>query len=69
MSGYRAWFQCINDCGERFSLFDVIYRCPKCGDLLEVAHDVEALKTAKVGQTVKFTLQAPDNLIVAIQPQ
>lgn len=29
----------------------------------------EALKTAKPGQTVKFTLQTPDNLIVAIQPQ
>jgi threonine synthase len=44
MSGYRAWFQCINDCGERFSLFDVIYRCPKCGDLLDVTHDVDALR-------------------------
>jgi Cu(I)/Ag(I) efflux system protein CusF len=29
----------------------------------------EALKTAKVGQTVKFTLQTPGNLILAIQPQ
>jgi Cu(I)/Ag(I) efflux system protein CusF len=29
----------------------------------------EALKAAKPGQTVKFTLQTPDNLIVAIQPQ
>jgi threonine synthase len=44
VSSYRAWFQCINDCGERFSLFDVVYRCPKCGDLLDVVHDVDALK-------------------------
>lgn len=29
----------------------------------------EALKAAKPGQTVKFTLQAADSLIVAIQPQ
>jgi Cu(I)/Ag(I) efflux system protein CusF len=29
----------------------------------------EALKVAKAGQTVKFTMQASDNLIVAIQPQ
>jgi len=44
MGAYQAWFQCINDCGQRFSLFDVIYRCPKCGDLLDVTHDIEALK-------------------------
>ena len=29
----------------------------------------EALKAAKAGQTVKFTLQTADNLIVAIQPR
>jgi Cu/Ag efflux protein CusF len=29
----------------------------------------EALKAAKAGQTVKFTLQTADNLIVALQPQ
>ena len=44
VSSYQAWFQCINGCEQRFSLFDVIYRCPKCGDLLDVVHDVAALK-------------------------
>ncbi|MGH7822603.1 MAG: threonine synthase, partial [Candidatus Binatia bacterium] len=44
MATYRAWFQCIDGCSERFSLFDVIYRCPKCGDLLDVVHDVDALR-------------------------
>ena len=44
MSTYRAWFECIRGCGQQFSLFEVIYRCPKCGDLLDVVHDVEALK-------------------------
>ena len=37
---YNAWFQCINDCPGQYSLLEVIYRCPKCGDLLEVRHDV-----------------------------
>ncbi len=44
VASYQAWFQCINGCEQRFSLFDVIYRCPSCGDLLDVTHDVEALK-------------------------
>ena len=37
--GYNAWFQCINGCREQFSLLEIIYRCPSCGDLLEVQHD------------------------------
>lgn len=44
MSEYSAWFECINGCAGRFSLFEVIYRCPTCGDLLDVAHDLSALK-------------------------
>jgi threonine synthase len=40
----NAWFQCIRGCEGRYSLFDVIYNCPVCGGLLEVAHDMEALK-------------------------
>ncbi len=39
-----SWFQCVRGCEGRYSIFDVIYRCPKCGGLLEVCHDVEALK-------------------------
>jgi len=42
---YNAWFQCINGCPGEYSLLEVIYRCPTCGDLLEVQHDVEALRT------------------------
>jgi threonine synthase len=42
---YNAWFQCINGCEGRFSLLEVIYRCPTCGDLLEVQHDLDALRT------------------------
>lgn len=41
---YKAWFRCFHGCPGRYSVYDVIYRCPTCGGLLEVAHDVEALK-------------------------
>jgi threonine synthase len=39
----HAWFQCIRGCSGRYSLFDIIYRCPQCGGLLEVVHDMDAL--------------------------
>ncbi|MDQ1301215.1 MAG: threonine synthase [Chloroflexota bacterium] len=38
-----AWYQCIRGCPGRYDVFDVIYRCPACGGLLEVAHDEVAL--------------------------
>jgi threonine synthase len=47
---YRAWFQCIApDCGQTYDLNDVVYRCGRCENLLEVRHDMEALrqKTAR----------------------
>lgn len=40
---YRAVFRCINGC-EEYPLDEVVYRCKKCGDLLEVVHDTEALR-------------------------
>ena len=42
---YRAWFQCSTnpDHGE-WPLEQVIYDCPECGSLLEVAHDIDALR-------------------------
>ena len=41
---YRAWFQCIAGCPGQYSLNTVIYRCPRCGNLLEVRHDLEPLR-------------------------
>jgi threonine synthase len=38
-----AWYQCIRGCPGRHSIFDVIYRCPACGGLLEVIHDTTTL--------------------------
>jgi threonine synthase len=44
MAPYRAHFRCIARCEGEYALDLVIYRCPKCGNLLEVVHDMEALK-------------------------
>jgi len=41
---YRAWFECIAGCGTTYGLNEIVYRCEKCGDLLEVKHDIEALR-------------------------
>jgi len=41
---YHNWFQCTRGCGRRYSIYDVVYRCEDCGGLLDVEHDLEALK-------------------------
>ncbi len=41
---YSAKLKCIRGCPGEYSVYDVIYRCPHCGGLLEVVHDVDALK-------------------------
>jgi len=41
---FRAVFRCGEGCGFRAELTEVVYRCGKCGGLLEVEHDVQALK-------------------------
>ncbi|MDY7077822.1 MAG: threonine synthase [Chloroflexota bacterium] len=41
---YHSWLECIRGCGRRYSIYDVVYRCEDCGGLLDVEHDVEALK-------------------------
>jgi threonine synthase len=40
----RAWFECFSGCPVRYSLEEIVYRCRECGGLLEVRHDVDALK-------------------------
>jgi threonine synthase len=40
----RAVFKCIAGCEGEHDLEQAIYRCPKCGDLLEVVHDLSALR-------------------------
>jgi len=40
---YRSWLECIR-CGRRYSIFDSVYQCETCGGLLNVRHDIEALR-------------------------
>ena len=42
--GYSSWLECIRGCGRRYSIFDVVYHCEDCGGLLDVEHDMEALR-------------------------
>ena len=46
---FSAWYRCIRGCPGRYDVFAVIYRCPSCGGLLEVAHDEAALAAAHSG--------------------
>jgi threonine synthase len=41
---YHSWLACIRGCERRYSIYDVVYRCEDCGGLLDVEHDVEALR-------------------------
>ncbi len=41
---YSAWFQCIAGCEGKLPLNEIVYRCPACGDLLEVQHDLDVLR-------------------------
>lgn len=41
---YSARFTCLAGCEGSWSVTEAIYRCPTCGGLLQVEHDVEALR-------------------------
>src|SRR5690349_3780991 len=40
----HAWFECFAGCGVRYGLDQIVYRCESCQGLLEVRHDIDALK-------------------------
>ena len=40
----NSWLECVRGCGRRYSIYDVVYRCEDCGGLLDVEHDLDALK-------------------------
>jgi len=42
---FDSWYECIHGCGRRYSIYEIIYQCEDCGGLLDVAHDLDALKT------------------------
>lgn len=41
---YRSWLKCVRGCGREHSIFEAIYRCEECGGLLDVEHDLQALR-------------------------
>jgi threonine synthase len=44
MTTYRAVFRCFAGCEGEYPLTQPLYRCPTCDGLLEVAHDMSALR-------------------------
>jgi len=50
----RAAFRCIAGCPGDHPLDAVLYRCPRCGDLLEVAHDMAALAETSAAAWMKL---------------
>jgi len=44
MPGYSAEFRCIAGCDEKYPLDEIVYKCKKCGSLLEVHHDMDKLR-------------------------
>jgi threonine synthase len=47
---FSAAFRCIAGCHGSHALDEIIYRCPTCGELLEVAHDLSALRTKSAAE-------------------
>ena len=45
MAEYNCWYQSIENPNHQYDIREIIYRCPNTGSLLEVEHDLEALKT------------------------
>jgi threonine synthase len=41
---YNAHFRCFRGCPGEYSVYEVMYTCPQCGGLLEVHHDIDALR-------------------------
>ena len=44
MSSYHAVFRCAAGCAGDISIWQPIYHCPTCGGLLQVVHDLDALR-------------------------
>ena len=51
---YSASFRCVAGCHGTYPLDQVIYNCPECGELLEVHHDIDALKDRSGSAWIKL---------------
>jgi threonine synthase len=45
-----CWLECGRGCGRKYSVYEVVYRCEDCGGLLDVVHDISALKQASAAE-------------------
>jgi threonine synthase len=54
MAGYRAVFRCFAGCAGEHPLTEALYRCPTCDGLLEVAHDMTALRDRSAASWMKL---------------
>jgi len=45
-----AHYRCFAGCAGSYPLEQILYRCPSCGGLLEVAHDTDALRTRSAAE-------------------
>ncbi len=53
MPAHTAHFRCFAGCSGLYPLTKPIYRCPKCDGLLEVHHDVDALRDRSAAAWMK----------------
>jgi len=51
---FRSWFTCSAGCSGELPINQIIYYCPKCGSLLDVHHDLAALKTRSAQEWKKL---------------
>src|SRR5262245_25780918 len=51
---HRAVFRCIAGCPGEHPLDAILYRCPTCGDLLEVVHDLDQLRSRSAAAWMKL---------------
>jgi threonine synthase len=54
MARYHAVFRCFAGCPGEFPLTQPIYRCPACDGLLQVAHDMDALRDRSAAAWMKL---------------
>ena len=52
--GYSASFRCVAGCSGSWPVTTVIYHCPTCGGLLEVRHDLDALKQRSASEWMRL---------------
>src|SRR5436309_1543628 len=63
-----ATFRCIAGCAGSYPLGEVIYRCPSCGNLLEVVHELAAYAAAAGVRAVVILPRGKISTAQLVQP-